>query len=292
VNVGYYRTWYGGRCGGSALTNTITCLLVTRNLTVNPATDYDAYCITTPGDSRLPGGGGQRLCDLYDLKPAKFGLAANNLVEPYQAVGGRYSSIYNGFDATINARFGHGGSVSGGTSIGRTSTDNCIVVNSLQDARPGYCKTAPPWASGTQGKFMVVYPLIWDIQTSAIYQNSTGIPISAQLVLPNAAILSSLGRNLSDCAATGACNATRTIDIIPPATMYERRLQQVDLRLTKAFALGGTSKVRANLDIYNVLNANNVLNQNTSYSGDGSTWRDVTQKLSGRLLRIGVQYDF
>jgi hypothetical protein len=43
INVGYYRTWYGGRCGGSGLTNTVTCLLVTDNQRVTPS-DYDAYC--------------------------------------------------------------------------------------------------------------------------------------------------------------------------------------------------------------------------------------------------------
>mgnify|MGYP003693630391 CR=1 FL=1 len=37
LNVGYYRTWYGGRCGGSGLTNTVTCLLVTDNLKVTPS---------------------------------------------------------------------------------------------------------------------------------------------------------------------------------------------------------------------------------------------------------------
>jgi hypothetical protein len=44
---GYYRRWFGN-------------FLVTQN-TATAATDYSSYCITTPVDSRLPGGGGQQL---------------------------------------------------------------------------------------------------------------------------------------------------------------------------------------------------------------------------------------
>jgi hypothetical protein len=63
----------------------------------------------------------------------------------------------------------------------------------------------------------------------------------------------------------------------------------VDLRFSKAIRLGGTHRLRGNLDVYNVLNASNVLNMNTQY---GATWRNVTQILSGRLFRVGAQFDF
>jgi hypothetical protein len=105
-----------------------------------------------------------------------------------------------------------------------------------------------------------------------------------------AAIAPSLGRNLSACpATTGACNANVTVALIPPQTLFEPRLQQVDLRFSKALRFGGTQRLRANLDVYNVLNASNVLNMNTQY---GPTWTNVTQILSGRLLRVGAQFDF
>ena len=59
VDVGYFRTWFGN-------------FTVTDNTLVTPA-DYDSFCITLPMDPRLPGGGGNQLCDLGDIKPAKFG---------------------------------------------------------------------------------------------------------------------------------------------------------------------------------------------------------------------------
>jgi hypothetical protein len=174
--------------------------------------------------------------------------------------------------------------------MGRTVTDNCLVVDSPQDARPGFCKTTPPWAAGSQVKFLVVYPLPWDISTSVIYQNSSGIPITASYVVANAAIAPSLGRNLSDCAiGVAACNANRTVELIQPQTMFEPRLQQVDLRFSRVFRLGANRRLRPSLDVYNVLNASNVINENLTY---GPAWRDAVQILSGRLLRIGAQFDF
>ena len=285
LNVGYYRTWYGGDCGGSGLTNTVTCTLVTDNLLITPA-DYDQYCVTVPTDSRLPNSGKQ-LCGLYDLKPALFGRS--DLLARPDSDFGDLSKVYNGFEVTMNARFGQGGSFTGGVSTGRTVEDNCLVVDSPQDAREGFCKVTPPWSAGTGVGITIVYPLPFDIRTSAIYQNSPGIPITAQLVVPNAAIAPSLGRNLSACPTTGACNANVTVDVIEPRSMFEKRLQQLDLRLSRTFQLGGSRRLRGNFDVYNVLNASNVLNMNTQY---GATWTNVTQILSGRLLRVGAQFDW
>jgi hypothetical protein len=55
LNAGYFRTWYGN-------------FLVTDNQATTPA-DYDPFCITVPSDQRLPGGGGNQICGLYDIKP-------------------------------------------------------------------------------------------------------------------------------------------------------------------------------------------------------------------------------
>ena len=292
LNVGYFRTWYGG-------------FLVTDNQ-LTSAADYDPFCITVPTDSRLPNSG-QRLCGFYDVKPAAFGLVDNLVTQASHY--GKQRQVFNGVDVTLNARFGEGGQFSGGLSTGRTTTDNCyqngdpsltaqvfpgvlvLPATSTIARSTAFCASAPPWSQSTQVKFMAVYPLPWHIQTSAIYQNSSGIPITASYVATNADILPSLGRNLGSCRGAATCNGNVTVELIPPNSVFEPRLQQVDLRFSRLFQFG-SRKLRGDVDIYNLLNASNVLNMNTTYSPPGGVWQDVTQILGGRLVRLGMQFEF
>ena len=288
LNVGYFRTWYGGDCGGNGIIGAESCLLVTDNTLIGPQ-DHDPYCITVPADSRLPGSGGNQLCGFSDVSRAKFGQV-DNLIRPASDFGGERTRVYNGVDLLLDARLGSGWQVQGGLAVGRTVEDNCLVVDSPEDARPDFCKVTPPWSAGTQVKFLVVYPLPWDIQTSAIYQNAAGAAITANYVVGNAALAPSLGRNLAACpTATGACNANVTKAIIPPQTMFEPRFQQIDLRFSRLFRLGSTERLRANFDLYNVFNASSVLASNTTY---GAVWQNATRLQNGRVLRVGAQYDF
>jgi hypothetical protein len=277
LNVGYYRTWYGN-------------FQVTDNLAVTPA-DYDHFCITAPTDSRLPSEiSGQPICGLYDIKPEKFGQV-NNLTTLASHYGKR-SEVYNGVDVGLNTRFGQGGMFQGGVSMGRTVEEACVVVDQPQDAEtgfgltiggttPGYCKVSRPWAAATQLKFMVVYPLPWNLQTSAIYQNIPGMPINTTYLATNAEISPSLGRNL-----VGRNNVV--IDLVPPNTVFEPRLQQVDLRLSWRFAVG-KARFNANLDLYNAFNENAVLNQTLRY---GPAWGNVVQVMGGRMLKMGGEINF
>ena len=268
------------------------------------AADFDTFCITAPVDSRLPNSG-QQVCGLYDIKPAAFGLVQNQVTQASNY--GKQTQIYNGIDATVNMRFAGEGLLSGGLSVGRTVSDTCYLsdkpsmtptaipnsvglpTTSTISRDSAFCNTTPPWSQGTQVKFMAVYPLPWEIQTSAIYQNSSGVPITATYTATNAEIAPSLGRNLGSCRGAATCNANLAIELLPYNSEFEPRLQQIDLRFSRLFRLGGNSRIRAGLDIYNVFNASNVLSMNTAY---GSGWLDVRQILGGRLMKVGVQFDF
>ena len=78
---------------------------------------------------------------------------------------------------------------------------------------------------------------------------------------------------------------------VPPygVVMFEPRLTQVDLRVSRMFRLMGTTRLRGSLDIYNIFNASSVLSMTPTY---GQSWRNAAQVLSPRLLRIGAQLDF
>ncbi|NOT25894.1 MAG: TonB-dependent receptor [Acidobacteria bacterium] len=280
VNVGYFRTWYGG-----FLTNGLGTPIVPFDNTLIGPSDFDQYCFTAPTDSRLPHSG-ERLCGLYDLKPAKFGQVDSLVTQ--QSNYGDHTRVYNGVDATISARFGQGGQLSGGVSVGRTVDDSCVIIDSPQDAREDFCKTVPTWGSGTQLKFLAVYPLPFQLQTSVIYQNFSGIENTPTITLTNAQIAPSLGRNLGQCGAAATCTATVTVPLEPPGTMFEPRLQQVDVRVSRTFRVQ-TLRVRGNLDVANLFNASNVLNLQRQF---GPTYLNALQIMGGRLVKLGLQVDF
>ena len=268
VSLGYFRTWFGN-------------FRVTDNLAVAPS-DYSSFCITTKVDSRLPGGGGQRVCGLYDIDPSKFGLV-NNLVTSGGGAYGTQTEVYNGVDLTVDARFGRGGLFSGGMSRGATVLDNCGVV--VDSPQLYFCKTRVP---ENQVKFSGAYPLPWSLQASGTYQNLPGYPVTASYVATNAEIAPSLGRNLGACRGAAVCNATVTVPLIQPGTRFEDRINQVDLRLTKTLRLD-RARVQGMFDVYNVFNANSIVLMNTNY---GSAWLQPNQILGGRLLKFGFQLDY
>jgi hypothetical protein len=156
-----------------------------------------------------------------------------------------------------------------------TSTANIDSYN--------FCKVTPPFFM-PQWKFSGSYPLpIYGLQLSAVYQNLPGIPVRATLVVQNSAVAPSLGRNLSGNAA----NVT-VANIIAPLTQYEKRIQQLDLRLIKNFRIQ-QARLQATFDVYNLFNRADVLSEVTQY---GPTWRNPTALLDARIFKVGVQMTF
>ena len=97
----------------------------TDNLDVAPA-DFDPYCVTAPRDPRLPDGGGQQICGLYDIVPTKFGVATNNIVDPRRASSAStQEEVFDGVDVAFSARLGGGVFLNGGVATGRTRFNQC-----------------------------------------------------------------------------------------------------------------------------------------------------------------------
>jgi hypothetical protein len=276
VNVGYFRTWYGS-------------LWATENQALTPA-DFDEFCFTAPRDPRLPGGGGNRLCGLYDVKAEKFGQFQNVVTQASNY--GKQTEVYDGVDVTINARLQGGAQVSGGLNNGRTAKHSCdvvmnrpqIVFTGTAPRTPAFCNDVTPWQ--TQVKLSGVYSLPWDVRTSFTYQNLPGIPITATYVATNAEIAPLLpgGRNLSSGA-----RGTVTIDLIEPNRMFEKRITQLDIRFSKSVRIGGRTRLQGMFDIYNSLNSSATLSNNSRF---GSAWLTPTEILAGRLFKFGAELQF
>jgi hypothetical protein len=290
ANATYFHRWYGN-------------FLVNDNRAVSPS-DYDPFCITVPVDPRLPGGGGNQLCGLYDINPSKFGRVDN-----FVTFGKNYGNIrdvYDGVDLTLNARLPRGAILQGGVNIGREVTDLCDVIakvdlpaailpfftsglpTSLISSLSGlpspstmFCRVAPPFL--TELKLSGSYPLVWGLQVSATIQSIPGTQIVATSVVPSSQIAPSLGRDLAAGAA-----GTATVQLVEPGSMYGDRLNQVDFRVTKSVRLNRTN-IRAMVDLYNLFNVSPVLNLNQRY---GPAWQQPFIILPGRFAKFGVQVDF
>ena len=76
--------------------------------------------------------------------------------------------------------------------------------------------------------------------------------------------------------------------VVEPNTIFESRLNQLDLRFTKIFKCG-RARVQGSVDVYNVFNARDVLSLNSTY---GAAWLRPSTILGGRLFKLGGQIDF
>ncbi|HEU4694429.1 MAG TPA: carboxypeptidase-like regulatory domain-containing protein [Vicinamibacterales bacterium] len=263
VTVGYYRRQFGN-------------FTVNDNIAVGPE-NYSPYCITAPVDPRLPGGGGTQECGMYDIAPVLFGvgrvIVRSN--EPY----GKQEQVYDGVNLTQSTRFSNGSTVQGGISWGRTRTNNCFTVDSPEQLR--FCDVNPPMLA--TASLVGFHPLPYGFVASATYRDYPGAMITAAYQAPNSIIAPSLGRNL----AAGP-NATATVQLVEPGTMYAPRQRALDLRFSKRIQVGKT-RISGNLDVFNVFNATSIVTLNTTY---GPAWQRPTLLQGARFLKISGQFDF
>ena len=272
ATVGYYRTTYGN-------------IVSTDNRFVAPG-DHDEYCVTAPLDTRLPGGGGNQVCGLYDVKPRFFGQVDN--IRDLS----NFKQWYNGVDVLINARFDNGAFIEGGFNTGETIIDNCDAP----DFPEQFCRTPfPPWKGQHNFKFYGSYPLPWwNLVTSATFLNLPGAVRDADAAFSNAQIEPSLGRPLAACGALSgaACPARVTLELYPDNTEFEARQTQVDWRIATNIETGGV-RIQPRFEIYNLFNANDVQQSNSRYTpGPNNLWLNAAGILTARLFKFAVAIDF
>ena len=89
-----------------------------------------------------------------------------------------------------------------------------------------------------------IYPLLWGLRASAVFQNLPGIPRTASYVATNAEIRPSLGRNLGQCRGAATCNGTTTVELIEPNTLFEERITQMGIERLRGAQHGRILVVR------------------------------------------------
>jgi hypothetical protein len=283
VEVGYTRRW-------------LKNFTVTDNLAV-AATDFDQFDLVAPSDARLPGGGGYTVSGLYNVKPALFSVAPNQL-RTYAPDYGEITQVYNGVDININARMRNGVQLQAGTSTGQRVTDYCDVRGKLPEQTGGFstgsevtayspvnpfCHVEPGMTTRFTGAGSYIVPKI-DVQLAATFQSSPAEPLRADWTVSSAIVQQTLGRPL----AGNAPNVT--VNLLAPDQMRGPRVNQLDMRIGKVLRFG-TQRATVSVDMFNALNADTVLTFNQAFT-PGGQWLVPTSVLTARTAKITVQYDF
>src|SRR5262249_276359 len=155
--------------------NSLHNINLTRNLDAVPST-YSPFCVTTPINAALPGGGGQQLCGLYDVSPELFGHVQNLVGLSPQLGDQKDVKKFLGLQANAGIPYDNI-RLNGGVDTGTTTSDNCFVINSPQDltynttynaaigagtisaANPTYCHAVIGWIANLTVKVNGTVPL-------------------------------------------------------------------------------------------------------------------------------------
>jgi len=281
---------------------------VTRNLAVQPS-NFTPYSITTPVDSRLPGGGGSTIAGLYDVDPTLFGVV-NYQVQSEEKYGGE-SQYWNGVDVTLSVRTLNGLTFQGGTSTGQSVSDFCEAAGKVPESLvppttvaigvsiPGrtglgvgqmgvipqqYCHLASGFLTQFRGIGSYLVPKI-AVELSASFQSKPGAQLAANYNVPAIDVARSLGRLPSGNVPNV------TVNLIEPGTLYGDRVNQLDFRVAKLLKIAGT-RTRISVDLFNALNSAAVITYNQTYSPESSAWLTPTSVLAARVARIGATFEF
>jgi hypothetical protein len=293
VEIGYARRWFKG-------------VTVTDNLSRTPSA-YDSYVVTAPTDPRLPGGGGYPI-RLYTPNVATQSLAAQNYITFETDFGPEQTNYWHGVDFTLNARTRWGLTFSGGTSTGRSVTDECATVVLIDSPDPRNCHDADPFQTTLRGLATYMIPKV-GVLVSGTVRSQPVVERVANYNLPNSPTSPACAPNPSACITlqgllgrlpTGTtATGTQTINLIDnDHRLYsDERRTQVDMRFAKVFRFG-SRRADIGVDLANLLNTNYTTTWDNTYqysignTANGGTWNNPTAIFAPRFVRLNFTFDF
>jgi hypothetical protein len=283
VEVGYFRRW-------------LKNFTVTDNLFVTPD-DFTKFSITAPLDSRLPGGGGFVVDDLYNVVLSKFGQTSNNITDAKNF--GDQSQTFNGFLINITVRPRNSLTFQGGINTGKQVNDYCANRSQLPEytlpAAPGptlgqfvgptnpFCLRDPGFITKYNGIGSYTIPKA-DILIAGTFRSDQGAPLRAIWNAPTALVTQALGR---PPAAAGLL----AIDLIAPGEVWGDRVNEIDLRVAKILRFG-RMRTNVGVDVFNLINSNAGLTYNQTLVPGQVGWLAPTQVLTPRFMKVSAQIDF
>jgi hypothetical protein len=252
ASIGYYRRGFHR-------------LQVQDNLLVDPS-NYTPVTIVSPLN-------GEALT-VYNLDRAKQGLV--NILDTNTRSGARVQ-VYNGIEFSSQARIGKGRMI-GGWTHDRTVTKNCDLDDPNNPGNGGrFCdqrSLGMPFRD--QFKLSGAYPVVWGIQVSGVLTSYPGRAAAVNWTVDRTII-------------PALTQTSVVVPLIKPGSSFLDQWNQLDLGFAKVGNFGNAKNVRLQLDLFNSLNANTILNANFQY---GVALNRPTEILQGRVIRLGAQFHF
>jgi hypothetical protein len=249
-----------------------------KNVLVSPS-DYAPFQATSP----LNNG---ELITIYNLNRARQGLVDN--VVTNSEINHR---VYNGFEASIQARLPSGAVLLGGWSTERTVSTTCDT-NSPNQFR--YCDqsgglyqelgSVPTMPFRNEYKLGITYPLPWKLQAGLSYVSLPGGSAGSIGYNDYMAVNWSVPVNLFP----GGRTEPVTVNLVPPGTRYLKQWNQVDINVKRIIRVG-RFEMQPSLDIFNLINSSVVLTQLQAF---GPSLGVPTSTLQGRFMKLSVLAKF
>jgi Carboxypeptidase regulatory-like domain len=265
---------------------------ITDNQVRDPS-QYDAWTITAPSDSRLPGGGGYPIT-VYTPTAAAAAIPAQNYITWETDFGPARSSYWQGVDFTVNARTRQGLTLQLGTNTGRKIDDTCATVVKIDSPDPRDCRLTPPYQTTVRGLASYTIPRI-DVLVSTAIRSQPPLGFVATWPVPNSVVSQILGRIPPGGTAGGNTNVAILDN---DHRLYaDNRRTQVDMRVAKIFRFG-KRRLDVGVDGENLLNTNYATTYDGTYqysignTTTGGTWNNPTAIYPPRYARLNITINF
>jgi hypothetical protein len=249
--------------------------------------------------------GNGEMMTLFNLNAAKAGLYAKQLVDVNSSIN---RTIYDGFEASFNARLPRGANVFGGWSNDRFITVACDQYdpNKLrfcdqtgQTFQQYGATSTPPFRNDF--KLSANYPVGWGVEVSGSFMSFAGKGNSYTAQDPSLGVYWTVpatafpnGQRTRAVVsapillAAGAQTQAPGFNLIAPNTSFESRWNQLDLSTKRTFRFR-QKEIQGQLAVFNVFNANTVVQEVQAF---GSSLGQPQNVLQGRLMRLALLFNF
>jgi hypothetical protein len=240
-----------------------------RNATI-PTSAYTAQTVAVPGAPTGPGGS----VTFYNLSPAFFGASFVGNVYDNQDV---LDTDYNGVELTLSKRFSGRWQMLAGLTFG-TNRGGALTAADLND--PNVSQNFADGVVGPDSKYALrlagSYLLPGNFNFAMSLVSNGGYPYQSTY-------------NVTRTVFPALTRATQTVRLSERGDERLPNVTLLDLRLSRAFKIGGGRSINPQIDVFNVTNASTFLTINPAV---GSVYRVPTEILAPRIVRFGLALVF